>query len=317
MPGSYAGARVLLVAKFSRRYHHTGGALRDALRRLGCEVATVEERGRLLDALLRRTLADRMGRALRRHRPDLVLVFKGERLPPELITRLRGLTPARWANWFPDDPHRADLSLGLSPSYDAFFTHDSSMVARHTAAGGRAHYLPFGVDAVRFAPVSPPAAWRAAVTFVGTRDPERDAAARALEPLGFRAWGPGWAERAVYGEEYRFALSGGSVALNIHRHFGVPAMAERYGTGANMRLFELAALGRPQLVDAKADVARHFRPGEEVVLYRTLAELAALAAELLADPARRESLGRAARRRAAAEHTWDHRMAELLSVALA
>ena len=103
----------------------------------------------------------------------------------------------------------------------------------------------------------------------------------------------------------------------LSKHFGVPAMAGRYGTGANMRLFELAALGRPQLVDAKADVARHLRPNEEVVLYRSLTELSELAAGLLADPARRESLGRAARRRAAAEHTWDHRMAELLSVALA
>jgi spore maturation protein CgeB len=83
-----------------------------------------------------------------------------------------------------------------------------------------------------------------------------------------------------------------------------------------MRVFELAALGRPQLSDAKADITRHFREGSEIVLYRTLRELDGLARELLADPERRAALGAAARRRVLAEHTWRHRMEELLTVAL-
>jgi spore maturation protein CgeB len=307
---------VLLVAKFNQRYHHSGGALLAALSALGCEAAVCEERTRGLDALLRRSLEHRLAAALRRHHPDLVLVFKGSRLDAGRIARLRAHTGARWANWFPDDPHRLDLSGTLAPLYDSFFTHDSSCVPRHSAAGARAHYLPFGVDPDRFAPSTPGEEWHAAVTFVGTRDLERAAAAAVLQPLGFRAWGPGWNGRPVYGDDYLSALSGGTLGLNVHKNFADPPPQEGYGTGANMRVFELAALGRPQLSDAKADISRLFRDGEEIVLYRTHRELDGLARELLADPERQTALGAAARRRVVAEHTWRHRLDELLTVAL-
>lgn len=307
---------MLLVAKFNQRYHHSGGALLAALTALGCEAAVCDERTRGFDALLRRSLEHRLGAALRRHRPDLVLVFKGARLDAGLLARLRAYTAARWANWFPDDPHLLDLSVTLSPQYDRFFTHDASSVSRHAAAGARAHYLPFGVDPERFTPATPGEAWRAAVTFVGTRDLERAAAAAVLQPLGFRAWGPGWNGRPVYGDDYLAALSGGTLGLNVHKNFADPPPQEGYGTGANMRVFELAALARPQLSDAKADITRHFRDGAEIVLYRTLRELDGLARELLADPERLAALGAAARRRVLAEHTWRHRLDELLTVAL-
>jgi spore maturation protein CgeB len=286
---------VLLVAKFNQRYHHSGGALLAALTALGCEAAVCDERTRGLDAVLRRSLEHRLAAALRRHHPDLVLVFKGSRLDAGILGRLRAHTRARWVSWFPDD---------------------SSSVLRHAAAGARAYYLPFGVDADRFAPAMPGEEWRAAVTFVGTRDLERAAAAAVLQPLGFRAWGPGWNGRPVYGDDYRAALSGGTLGLNVHKNFADPPPHEGYGTGANMRVFELAALGRPQLSDAKADITRHLREGTEIVLYRTLRELDGLARELLADPARQAGLGAAARRRVLAEHTWRHRVDELLTVAL-
>src|SRR5438552_14904892 len=83
-----------------------------------------------------------------------------------------------------------------------------------------------------------------------------------------------------------------------------------------MRVCELAAVGTPQLCDAKADIARHLRPGYEIVLYRSIAELRARARELLADEPARRSLAAAARERALREHTWRHRLEEPLTVAL-
>jgi spore maturation protein CgeB len=120
----------------------------------------------------------------------------------------------------------------------------------------------------------------------------------------------------VYGDDFVHALSGATVGLNLHQQFGEAGDPARYGTGANMRVFELAAIGTPQLSDAKADIARHFMPGREIMLYRNVAELRERARALLADEALRRSLATAARERALREHTWAHRLQELLRVTL-
>jgi spore maturation protein CgeB len=83
-----------------------------------------------------------------------------------------------------------------------------------------------------------------------------------------------------------------------------------------MRVFELAAIGTPQLSDAKADIARHFTPDREIVLYRSVAELRSHARELLAHAPLRHALAAAAQERAVREHTWRHRLEELLTLVL-
>ncbi len=314
--GPFAGLRVILVAAFNRRYHRSGLALAAALAALGCEVRRCEERPRGLNALLRRPLTARLEALLRRARPDLVLVFKGTKLAPREIAELKRRSRARWANWFPDDPHQLEVSAALSPAYDVFFTHDSSSLERHRRAGARAYYLAFGCDPAYHRPLDGGSRWQAPLVFVGSRDPVRERILQAVRDLGLAVWGPGWPKRPVYGDDFVRALSGATIGLNIHQHFGEAGDPTRYGTGANMRVFELACIGTPQLSDAKADIARHFAPDREIVLYRSVEELRERARSLLNDAAGRQSLAAAARERALREHTWAHRLRELLSVAL-
>jgi len=154
----------------------------------------------------------------------------------------------------------------------------------------------------------------AGIGFVGSRDPIREAVLRQVEDLGLTTWGPGWPNGPVYGRAFVRALTTTTVGLNVHQQFGGdPA---RYGTGANMRVFELAAVGTPQLSDAKADIARHLTPDREIVLYRSVAELRERAKTMLGDERLRGSLASAARERALREHTWAHRLEELLTVTL-
>ena len=315
MSGPFAGLRVVLVAAFDRRYHRSARALAAALESLGCEVRRCEERTRGLDSLLRRPLMARLAAALRSPE-DLVLVFKGAALEPERLAELRPRTTARWANWFPDDPHERGLSQRLAPAYDAFFTHDTSSLEHHRRAGARAYYLAFGCDPTYLHPPAPSRPrWRAPLAFVGSRDPVRERVLQQLSDLGLATWGPGWPRGPVYGDAFVRALAGATVGVNVHQQFG-SGDAERYGTGANMRVFELAGVGTPQLCDAKGDIARHFTPGREIVLYRSVPELRDHARQLLGDEAARRSLAAAARERALREHTWTHRLEELLSVAL-
>lgn len=315
-PSPFAGLRVVLVAAFNRRYHRSGLSLAAALRSLGCELRPCEERPRGWNSIFRRRLGDRLAARLRRHPADVVLVFKGAQLDPAVVVDLRRRFGGRWVNWFPDDPHDHETSTRLAPAYDCCFTHDSSSLPRYRSAGGRPHYLAFGCDPeyLRSPPAASPAT--APLGFVGSRDPVRERVVHALDDLGLVVWGPGWPRGAVYGDAFVRALAGAAVGVNIHQQFGPGGDPTRYGTGANMRVFELAAVGTPQLSDAKADIARHLTPGREVVLYRSVAELRARAHELLADEPTRRSLAAAARERALREHTWRHRLEELLTVAL-
>jgi spore maturation protein CgeB len=312
----FAGLRVVLVAAFNRRYHRSGLALAEAFESLGCEVRRCEERQRGLNTIVRRPLTARLSRLLAQGPADLVLVFKGAGLDASTVSDLRRSTRARWANWFPDDPHELEVSVRLAPAYDTFFTHDSSSLVRHRSAGARAYYLAFGCDPDYLRPEVARPRWRANITFVGSRDPRRERVVRELADLGLAVWGPGWPNGPVYGDDFVHALAGATVGLNLHQQFGEGGDPARYGTGANMRVFELAAVGTPQLSDAKADIARHFTPGREIVLYRSVAELRDQARALLADESLRRSLAAAARERALREHTWAHRLQELLTVTL-
>jgi spore maturation protein CgeB len=312
----FAGLRVVLVAAFNRRYHRSALSLASALESLGCEVQRCEERWRGWDRIFRRPLAGRLAARLRRMAVDVVLVFKVTRLEPEAVREIKARFRARWANWFPDDPHQLETSLGLGPAYDCFFTHDSSSLEHHRAAGARAYYLPFGCDPEYLRPKPAGAAWASPLAFVGSRDPVREETLGQLGDLGLTIWGPGWSRGPVYGDDFVRVLAGAAVGLNIHQQFGERGDPRRYGTGANMRVFELAAVGTPQLSDAKADIARHFTPDREIVLYTTVAELRERARALFADEQLRRRLAAAARERALREHTWRHRLEELLTVTL-
>ena len=316
MPPAYSGVRLLLVAKFNLRYHRTGIAIRDALRAMGCDLVCLEERTRGWDSLFRRSLPRRLTSALERHRPDLVLVYKGVSLDPDVIDALRPTTHARWINWWPDSPHVLDHSLRIGRAYDRCFLFDTSMVERHRALGRTADYLGLGFDPAFYRPLPDPRLPRAGIAFVGTNEPYRAGALEVLKDLGLRVRGPGWPGGPVYGDEMVRFFSNADVALNIHQFFGEPADGGRYGTGANQRVFELAGIGNVQLVDAKADIARHFKEDDEIVLCRSVPELRARAQRLLAAPEEARAIGARARARALKEHTWQHRLDELLTVSL-
>jgi spore maturation protein CgeB len=316
VPPAHSGARLVLVAKFNQRYHRTGCALRDTLAAMGTDVVTVEERTRGLDALLGRHLESRLRSALRAHRPDLVLVFKGASLAPETIDRLRQAAGARWVNWFPDGPHLLDLSLRIGRAYDRCFIFDTSMVERHRALGHHAEYLAEGFDPAFHRPMPDPGAVPVPIAFVGSHEPFRAAAVDAVRDLGVVAWGPGWPQGPLYGEDFVRAFSNASIALNIHQFFGEPASGGRYGAGANRRVFELAGIGTAQLCDAKADLLRNFAGDREIVTFRDAGELREKARWLLSAPAERAALAERARSRALAEHSWRHRLEALLAGAL-
>jgi spore maturation protein CgeB len=140
---------------------------------------------------------------------------------------------------------------------------------------------------------------------------------RELADFPVRVWGPGWrggdatlarriAGGYVDGPAKLAIYCGATLSLNPHHPMNDIV-------GVNTRAFELAAAGACQVVDLKEELPQLFKPGEEAVAYRDLAELRRQLTYYLAHPDEARAIGENARRRAMAEHTVRHRVEEIIA----
>jgi len=318
-------AHVLLVAAFSADSLAWPQLHQRALERLGCRVTTLDVDGgpgwigRLLG---RTTLQQRLDRAIARHAPDLVLVLDAPSFPAETAAALRRESRAKWLCWAAEElgSERVAALRAAAPAFDGIFVGGTDAATALDAVGlPRAEYLPSGCDPSVHRPLRARNQFRANVVFAGRATPRRERLLGELAEFGLALWGPGWRRTALRdycrGErigllDYVRAYAGASVAVNVHRADGPQ------GAGCNRRLFELAAIGVPQVAEGCADLPRHFEPSSEVLVFEDRAGLRQWVREALQDSAWAEQLAAAARRRALGEHTLMHRMVALLSHAL-
>ena len=265
----------------------------------------------------------RLERACIAWRPDVVLVIKGGPVTPGLIRRVKARIATRFVNFFPDNPLWM-IPFECIEAYDVFFTKERYAMASLQQVGLRnLHYLPMYCVPSLHHPVTPTAdearRFGAPLSFVGSRYDYRERFVRELADYPLRLWGHGWARSAdpvvrrmmaggpVYGRDKLCVYVGSTLSLNHHHPMNDIV-------GINTRTFELAAAGACQVVDAKDDLARLFKPGEEVVSYRDLGELRRHLDHYLANPDEARLIGENARRRALAEHTLRHRIEAMLDV---
>lgn len=312
-----------------------------ALEKAGHEVTTFDHRGYRIPGRLRTRLPaferwDRRGinqrllRLARETRPDLLLVNQGSVLTAATVSAVRRETGAAAVNWWSDYPGEfaEGLSLARSDAYDLFLVSGTDARNRHHESGVTGtRWLPFACDPFHHRPVQLSAPeldrFRCNVVFVGSAYPERREVLAGLADLGLGIWGPGWERYAsdpVIGPcirgaalrpaEWVRAYSAAEVVLNVSYAFG--EAPQRYGTLANVRVFEALACGTCQVVDAKRDITDLFRDGEHLVVFRTAGEARQVIESLLADPGRRRYIGTAGRTEVQVRHTWSHRVEALL-----
>jgi spore maturation protein CgeB len=312
--------RVLLVGAFDDAMHAHAALRRRALERLGCRVTSFNlvSPGGLLSRLRRIGLHDRMAKALRQTDPALVLVLEGSQLPSELVAELKRESGALWVNWFCDERRSRDAIAALAAAYDLVFVAGSAVAeAGETVGLPPLRYLAPGCDPSVHRPMRSRDQFRANVVFAGTATPHRERMLSELVEFGLAVWGPGWRKTKLRdycrGEllehgDYIRAYAGASVAVNVQCS-DASAGAD---PGCNRRLFELAAIGVPQVVEDRPDIHRHFREGSEILVARSAADFKGLLAEALQDRAWSEQVAAGARQRALTEHTYMHRLAALL-----
>jgi hypothetical protein len=135
----------------------------------------------------------------------------------------------------------------------------------------------------------------------------------------YRLWKRGWVDVYSAGEEWQ---PYGVEALPYVKFHDLPDYYRKYAAHlnapnairdatANEKLFEIAACGRLSINLDSPDVRSCYDPGE-IMLVDSLAGLEAAAEQVLRDPGVALAAGDKARRRTAAEHLWDHRVATML-----
>jgi hypothetical protein len=82
----------------------------------------------------------------------------------------------------------------------------------------------------------------------------------------------------------------------------------------NLRLFEATGTGCLLVTDWKMNLGEMFEPGKEVVVYRTPEECIEAVRYYLDHPSERESVARAGQERTLRDHTYHHRMVELVDI---
>lgn len=254
--------------------------------------------------------------ALRRERPEVVVVVKGDLLTEAFWDDV-ARSGAAQVLWLYDelrrtrhDPARL-VDLGPVASYSA------DDVAALRAAGGVARHVPLAFDPF-YGDVRIPSR---DVVFIGARYPGREAllteAAAAGVPI--RAVGNDWSHRRVDRlRTWSWDRPDLPASPSVSRLVGSGLMAGALATvnihgdqdGFTMRTFEAAGVGALQLID-RADVEVHYEPGTEVLTFASVPELVDLVDRATREPRWAARIRAAGRRRTLAEHTFAHRARDL------
>jgi hypothetical protein len=192
----------------------------------------------------------------------------------------------------------------------------AAVVAAVAGASRFAGTVPFACDPLLHVPL--PGEPVRDVCFIGNRDSKRDAHLATLLQTGARTTVVGnyFARHRLFWHHpasFRPRVAPSRMGLVYARHrlsLNVHATVVRGGT--NMRTFECAAFGIPQLVEHRPGLEALFEPQREIATYRDVDDLAERLEAVLADAAGRRAMAERARRRALAEHTYMHRLRALL-----
>jgi spore maturation protein CgeB len=162
------------------------------------------------------------------------------------------------------------------------------------------------------------------VVFVGRLDGDEHRTANAVIEAAARdvavdVWGPETRELSsgsplarryrgrAWGLDMYRIVAGARIVLNRHN-----ASAE--GHANNMRLFEATGVGSMLLTDERLDLNELFDVGREVVTYRDADDLSEKARWYLEHEGERAAIARSGQARTLAEHTYAHRMRELVAI---
>lgn len=284
---------------------------------------------RLVREPIRVTSGDPVALLAELHRPDLVLVLNGIfSVATDQIDRIRQMGIPT-AVWVADDPYFSDQTRVMATHYDVVFTHEISCVPMYREAGcRRVHYLPFAADPELFRLTHPPA-MQTDILFIGMAFPNRLKFFGELVPMLVRRrtliagggwqWLPGYEKlqnsiwlSGIDPESAVSFYSGARIVINLHRSDAEAGNSGRFpGLSVNPRTFEIAASGTLQLVDERAELSRHYVPGQDLITFSSPRDLMEKAEFFLSREDARRDVAVNGLKRTLRHHTYVHRLRQM------
>ena len=257
----------------------------------------------------------------RRFRPDFVFLSKCLALDPETVAGIiNGKPNAMWYHdpqWY-RNADRPDIGhvVSIGKLSRTFFV--SGFDAEWRALGLPAKYLPAAGDAA-IKPVAHDPRFASDVTFIGTGyDPARSAILlEVAKKHRLRVWGLGWEKwrdplhwtgKPVEGKQFAAVCSSSKITLGIN-----PALAMGGSNYTSDRTWMVMLAGAFYLGQGTPGTREMLLDGEHCGWYEDATDCVAQCDRYLGDSTRRERIRANGERFVRANHTYDQRIANLLS----
>ncbi|TRZ95507.1 glycosyltransferase [bacterium] len=253
-------------------------------------------------------------RVARDFRPDLCIIFKGYRIFPETILKIKKDTQAVIFNINADDPLSRNWGASSKMvkmaihAFDCYFIWSKYLTKKLKEEGlGSVRYLPFAFDPEIHCPqqlsFKEQDELGHELVFVGGWDERREALLGNLDDFDLAIWGAWywgrrcsdkrlvsrWQGKPVLAQMMSKVLCASKISLNIFRPQNIGSI--------NMRTFEAPACGTFALAERSPEAATFFQEDKEVVYFSGARELKEKASYYLAHEEERRQIAQAAYQR--------------------
>ena len=256
--------------------------------------------------------------------PTIVIVFKGMEITPETLLWIKN-KGIKIYNYNPDHPFifsgRGSGNANVTNSiklYDYYFSYADDAVKELIKLGVKSQKIPFGFDATGFVYKELTKENEVVKTcFLGNADKFRAQFINELAILGLEidVFGENWNEfkmnkgvtisTAKYGSDFWLTLQKYAIQLNLLRPHNY--------TTHNMRSFDIPGAGGIMLAPHTDDHASFFKDQSEVFLFYDVNDAFQICIQVLVLTfEERQQLRKEARIKALNEHTYSHRIGDLI-----
>ncbi len=251
--------------------------------------------------------------AVRRFRPDTLIVIRGFPVQPTTLRAARRLGVRECVGWYVEGPLEAALPERESLLFDRYYCIHTEL---EPTARARIGWLPsYGLDTQSFRRERWPREAQPRIVFVGTPTPRRVRFLEALRGLPLDLWGPKWQHVASLAAWHRGDFIWGPALNALYNRSAIVLNIASWGnelSGMTQRVVEIPASGAFMLTDAAPEVFNLFAPGREIDVFDSPQALRQQCERYLVDASAREAIADAGHARALRMGDFSHATAVLM-----